>query len=380
MSEIVKHKSVSITLREWTRTDGRKYWRFTRADGKRSAYPSLEKAKAAAKSEAKAIHRGTLDLDALTPDQIRAIRMMLEADPSCALVAEFLVWHGKRKPVKSAKEAVAEFLAAKEANRGLSTYNVDNLKKLLKDIPDKMLADIDPSDFPPLAGSARTKRNKIAAWTTFFRWCVRQGWLPHGEPTAPERLDKPQITRSIPATWTPAELKKLLNHVSPQYLPWLALSAFAGFRTEEVCPDPKSSKSGLAWEDFAWDRDLIVVRPETAKTGRRRVVPILPALREILEPLKATGAIGPHLPPHTPPKGRKLAETTRLGVFVGGWRRNALRHSWISYRAAVVGMAQTAMEAGNSESEARKSYDDAKGKDEAEQWFSVQRGSDSVTH
>jgi hypothetical protein len=37
----------------------------------------------------------------------------------------------------------------------------------------------------------------------------------------------------------------------------------------------------------------------------------------------------------------------------------------------MVGISQTAMEAGNSESEARKSYVDAMGADEAEAWFSV---------
>ena len=59
---------------------------------------------------------------------------------------------------------------------------------------------------------------------------------------------------------------------------------------------------------------------------------------------------------------------------MGGWRRNALRHSFISYRAAQTGLSQTAMEAGNSESEARRSYNDAKGKDEADAWFAVVPG------
>jgi integrase len=214
----------------------------------------------------------------------------------------------------------------------------------------------------------------IAGWVTFFRWCVRQGYLPYGEATAAERLDKPQVARSIPATFTPAELKILIENVERQYLPWLALAAFAGLRTEEVCPDPKSGKGGVAWEDFQWDRDVLILRPETAKTGHRRVIPILPSLKAILEPLRETGPVGPHLPPHTPPKGRKLAETTRLGKFVGGWKRNALRHSWISYRAAIVGLAQTSMEAGNSESEAKRSYNDAKSKAEAEEWFAVGQG------
>ena len=66
-----------------------------------------------------------------------------------------------------------------------------------------------------------------------------------------------------------------------------------------------------------------------------------------------------------------MSETTRLGNLIGGWKRNALRHSFLSYRSALVGISQTAMEAGNSESEARRSYVDAQGKDMAEAWFAV---------
>jgi hypothetical protein len=66
-----------------------------------------------------------------------------------------------------------------------------------------------------------------------------------------------------------------------------------------------------------------------------------------------------------------MSETTRLGNLIGGWKRNALRHSWLTYRSAIVGISQTANEAGNSESEARRSYVDAQGEDVAKAWFSV---------
>jgi hypothetical protein len=116
---------------------------------------------------------------------------------------------------------------------------------------------------------------------------------------------------------------------------------------------------------------LVIVRPETSKTGRRRVIPILPALDAWLRPIaKESGRMAPRIPPSAG-EGRAMAETTRLGKLIGGWKRNALRHSWITYRAALVGISQTAMEAGNSESEARRSYVDAAGPDQAEAWFSV---------
>lgn len=372
MSEVVKYRTVSITVYPWRHPSGRDYWRF-RHDGKVHTRADLNVAKAAAKKLAQQTFRGTLDLAAITPAQAAAMKRMIDADPSCKLVDEFLVWHGRRAPRKNSLEAVAEFLAAKEANRGTSPHNVRTLKRHLKSIPDADLSDIRAADLPPIPGSPRTRENVRAAWITFFRWCQAREYLPHGEITAPERLEKPIVTRGVPATWSPAELKTLLANVRPQYLPWLALAAYAGIRTEEICPDKKSGKSPLAWDDFAWDREILIVRPETAKTKHRRVIPICSALAAILRPLAGTGPIGPHLPPSCPPCGGELAETTRLGRIVGGWRRNALRHSFISYRAALVGLSQTAMEAGNSESEARRSYNDAKGADEAREWFGLKK-------
>lgn len=368
-SVVVKYRTVSITVFPWAPRPGVEYWKF-RHGKKHIVRADLAAAKDEAKRIAEETYLGSARLGLLSEAQTRAIRRMLAVDPQLALVDDFLSWHSKAAPKKSCTEAVAEFLAAKEANAGRSKYHVQNLTRHLAKLPDLDLSEITPAQLPAIPGCARTRANVIAAWITFFRWAQRQGHLPHGQPTAAELLDRPAALRSIPSTYTPAELHILLAHVTPDYLPWLALGAYAGLRTEEVCPDPKSRKDAIRWEDFHWDRDLLIVRPEVAKTGHRRVVPILEPLRAILWPLRTTGRIGPALPPHTPAKGGVLAETTRLGESVGGWKRNALRHSFISYRAAQVGLAQTAMEAGNSEAESRRSYNDAKGKDEALEWFS----------
>lgn len=194
-------------------------------------------------------------------------------------------------------------------------------------------------------------RNIRAAWVTFFLGCRGKEYLPHNQKTAPERLDKPIVSPKIPATYTPEELAILLQHVQPKFLPWLAVSAFAGVRNDEFFPLRNGSKSPLDWSDFHWDRDIIIIRPETDKNGYRRVVPILPALRAWLFPLNKKS--GP-LSIATLSSG-KYSETKRVEAFIGGWKQNALRHSYISYRAAEVGLAQTAMECGKSESEARKS-------------------------
>jgi integrase len=214
------------------------------------------------------------------------------------------------------------------------------------------------------------RKNVRTSAVTFFRWARKRDYLPDAV-TVAEKLEPPKVPRSIPETWSPTEFQTLLNHCPPAYLPWLILAGQAGFRHEELFAEQSSGKSPLDWSDFHWDRSLIIVRPETSKNDERRVVPILPAVRSWLYPRrKESGRVVPSRPPH---KTRKLAPaiTAALGEHVGGWRQNALRHSFISYRAAQVGLAQTAMEAGNSEKEARRSYHDAMGLDAANEWFSV---------
>ena len=369
-SVIVKYRSVAITVFPWSPRPGVTYWKF-RSGKKHIVRSTFEAARLEAKRLAEDTYLGTARLGGLSDAQTRAIRRLLEVDPQLQMIDEFILWHAKRRPKKNCQEAVAEFLAVKQANAGRSGYHVANLTRHLAKLPDLDLSLITPATLPTIAGGNRTRANVIAAWITFFRWAKRQSYLPSDEPTAPELLERPATVRAIPTTYTPAELARLIANVTPAYLPWLVLAAWAGLRTEEVCPDPKSGKDGIRWEDFAWDRDLIIIRPEVSKTGHRRVVPIHAALRTALWPLQGSGRIGPFLPPHTPPKGGVPAETTRLGKCIGGWKRNALRHSYISYRAAQVGLAKTAMEAGNSEAEAKRSYNDAKGEDEAVQWFTA---------
>jgi integrase len=367
---VVRHRTVSLTIYPWRHPSGREYWRF-KVEGRATTCASLEDAKVKARKICEQTFLGQHRIPELTPLQAARLRRLLDADPSLALVDEFLVWHGRRKPLKPLAEARAEFLAAKKAAAGASPHNLSTLAGHLSRLPDVNLGDVTPATLPALSGSPRTRENRRRAWVTFFRWCQKMEYLPHGEPTAPERLDRPVLARAIPSTYSPAELRVLLSNVRKQYLPWLVLAAFAGIRTEEICPQQGSKKSPLMWEDFQWDRGLIILRPETAKTGHRRVIPINDAIRHWLPDPPAAGRVGPHVHPSKPSTAGAQAETTRLGAMVGGWRRNALRHSFISYRAAQVGLAQTASEAGNSESEARRSYNDAKGRDEADEWFAV---------
>lgn len=396
-SHVVRFGNVSIKVAPWRHPSGRDYWRarYRDAHGRPQVITraDLGDAKEAALKAARTISKGAVDISKLEPAQLAAIRRMLDADPSLGLVDEFLAWRAKARPQKLVDAAIEEFLTVKEANRGRSIQNLRTLRRdllpLRKLHGTRVLADITVAEVEGLIGkashSARTRRNRRASLVTFFRWCREREYLPEGR-TVAEKAETPIVADTIPETYTPDELQKMLAAVKLEYLPWLALSAFAGIRREEIYPLAGGTKSPLDWSDFKWSRGIIEIRPETAKTRRRRIVPILPVLRAWLEPVKGVaGPVGATAPPHKLGRGKDAEpETKRLGALVGGWRRNALRHSFISYRAPVVGLGQTALEAGNSESEARRSYNDAKGKDEAEAWFSVfpaeQPGTRNLSH
>jgi len=380
-SEVVRYKTVGITVYPITRATGQ-YWQWKRKDGSQVTRATLQKVKEEAKKYAQTTYRGSLDLDTLTSEQIRAMQRMIEADPTCRLVDEFLVWHGKKAPKKVTQDAYREFSDLKELNSGRSTQNGRTLRKHVKPFVDlhgaKPLTSLTVGDVKtyltsnPKNGN-RTRKNIRASVVTFFRWCRLREYLPD-EKTVAEKAETPVVADTIPVTYTPAELEVLLANVRLEFLGWLAIAAWAGVRTDEICPIAGSRKIPLDWSDVNFERGIITVRPETAKMKRRRVIPMCDALKAVLWDIRRESG-----PVHAAPaptkndgKGRE-AETARLGKLVGGWRPNALRHSFISYRCAQVGLGMTAMEAGNSESEAKRSYLDAKSPEEATAWFTVKK-------
>jgi hypothetical protein len=65
-------------------------------------------------------------------------------------------------------------------------------------------------------------------------------------------------------------------------------------------------------------------------------------------------------------------ETGRLGQFIGGWKHNALRDSFCSYRAAIIqNVPQVSYEMGNSISMVKKSYHRRQPIRIAQEWFDI---------
>jgi integrase len=357
----VRHRNVKIAIYPW-----RGAWRFAYYDAegcrRYTTRTSLAAAKTAAMDHARAVHSHSALLDQLDPARRRILADLVEADPSLSRVREFLASTSATSPTVA--RAAALFLAAKRDDSPRSGWNVATLERIISRLPQLVpVHALTPEDVAvAMTGAPRTRLNAYRAARTFLRWCQRQGHIPRGAALPTDLIDPPRVPATTPTTYSPAELQAILAVCPPPVLPWLALAAWAGLRTEEIY----RRADCLQWEDIDLDRRMIIVRAEAAKTGRRRIVPILPPLEAALRHIgPGSGRIAP---PNREPTTPQLAI---LGAPVGGWRRNALRHSFLTYRSALVGCGQAALEAGNSEAITRRHYLDAADQETARAWFDV---------
>jgi integrase len=297
---------------------------------------------------------------------------LLQVSP--AELAEFRMWKQSTARVVMLEDVLVEFIATKEADRELNPAYIRQLKGALKSFAAAFpvpIGQVTPAHvdayLTDLKQGVITQNNTRVLIVGLFRFARSRDYLPD-RTTAPEkvkRLKTPRDERHI-SVYSAVELRKIMASVSPEYLPWIALAAFAGVRTEEIfLVNP--AKSPLRWEDFRWSEKVIALRGATTKTSRPRHTPIHPTLAAWLEPWRnATGDVMP----------RSLAyyrsEIRRLKQRGVEWKQNALRHTAISCRLAIVkNAAQVAEESGNSVAMIRRTYHNPRTIKEARAWYAV---------
>ena len=156
--------------------------------------------------------------------------------------------------------------------------------------------------------------------------------------------------------YSPEELQLVMSKVPRSTIPFVAIGAFAGLRAAEVMR--------LDWGDINMERGFITVAASKAKTAARRLVPISETLKAWLKP-------------HVQPSGAVvLLCEDRINHFLRApgipRKRNALRHSYISYRLAEINdTPKVALECGNSPTMIFKHYRELVAPDAAKAWFGV---------
>jgi integrase len=270
-------------------------------------------------------------------------------------IAQYYAQHKLRDlPNKTVSEVLAEMLKAKR-DEGLSDLYLRDLKirggKFAKDFQCN-LASVqmdkirDWLQAMPVAN--RSRNNCRLAVQTLFAFAKSRKYLP-ADWQEFKSIPLWKIKSEPVEIFTPEELEKLLSLANDNLIPFLTIGAFAGLRSAEI--------ERLDWVKINLESDFITVDASIAKTNSRRLIPIQPNLKAWLKP-------------HAKPQGKvvdlvgissaiyRLIDNTRpndpdnpkskLKPSVE-WRRNALRHSYCSYRLAQIkNTAEVALEAGNS--------------------------------
>ena len=151
--------------------------------------------------------------------------------------------------------------------------------------------------------------------------------------------------------------------------PMIALGAFCGLRSAEILR--------LDWSEVRLDRGFVEVPALKSKTAARRIVPIPDNLKEWLAPWaeKKQGKVWPFSRAYFHEAEREASARTgdkKKKVKPVPWRKNGLRHSWISYRVAEIkNVSQVALEAGNSPQMVFRNYRELTTEADAKTWFAV---------
>ena len=270
------------------------------------------------------------------------------------------------RPRKPLRELAAEFLDSRRA-QGVSDRYLKLSEYTLRSLADAFRnASLDDLDAGALDRwmegrshlSNRSRNTYRVVLVCFGNFLKKRGYLPVDRPTVFQGMNAWKDEIKPVTIYTTDEIHTLLSRAPEHLVPYFALGAFAGLRTAEICR--------LDWKHIRFDRGFIECEASMTKTRQRRLVPISDNLRAWLKPIAI-------------PVGKvvlyaNLGDAAMLFARRCGvaWKRNALRHSYISNRLALVpDTARVALECGNSPNVIFKHYRELVTPDQAQQWFGI---------
>jgi integrase len=313
--------------------------------------------------------------------------------PEHVSLSEAVEFYLKRHPIglppKTVREVVNELIESK-TSAGKSDVYIKDLDSRLGTFADKFnvrisnvtgkqieeyirgLKTLSSNESQRRSLAGRTQNNIRRLISTLFKFAIKRGYLPkdHDEMSGVEiaTVDSGEIE-----VFSPAELQKLFAAcITPvkergkwrtreEMIPYLAIAAFCGLRAAEIMR--------LDWSDIhlTGPERFVEIKAGNAKTASRRTVPITDNCAAWLERyVKTSGAV---INLSRADKQLFLYLAEKSGV---PWKHNGLRHSFISYRLAVVkDVGQVSLEAGNSPGMVFKHYRQLVRESEAKEWFGI---------
>ena len=201
--------------------------------------------------------------------------------------AETFARRTRKVTPKKIEDAIAEFLAYMEKTISLRYYS--DLKSRLtifaRSFGKKGTARVTTTEISEWLNSltrrsknkkpleARTYNHFIRVIHTFFAFAIEKGYSDENPASG---LKTRKVTNKTPKVFTPEEITLLLSHAKDDFLPALAIGAFAGIRSAEL--------ERLEWKDVNLADRYIAVKSEKTKAGSRRSIPMTDNLAAWLAP------------------------------------------------------------------------------------------------
>jgi len=261
---------------------------------------------------------------------------------------------------------VADEMVESLTTGGASTAYISQLGKLLPRIttafrcPISSVTTADLQSFiDKINLSLRSKENYRGTVATLWNFAKRRAYLPRDKSTEADHLDSIKHRDGAIGIYSPEQLQSAILGAKGKAQLTLAIAAWAGLRTAEI--------QRLDWSDIG--KEFITIQAEKAKTGARRIVPILPPLAAVLRLHKrGEGSISPFQ--HAEHVSRLMSDCFRA-VQVEPVK-NGLRHSFCTFRLATTKNApQVALEAGNSPKMLFQHYRELATPAQGKAWFAV---------
>ena len=214
--------------------------------------------------------------------------------------------------------------------------------------------------------SNRTKENMLRQICSLFSFARRMKYVPAELAFEIADIPAPKKGHTEIGIYSAGQIAAMLAKADEEIVAPLAMAAFTGLRLAELAK--------LDWREVRLSERLVVVEANKAKTAARRIVPICDSLAAWLAPhAKSFGAINPSQEDAAAVGDLlgKRFQTTAARAKVP-WKRNGLRHSFISYRVATLkDVPAVALESGNSPAMIFQNYRALATEAEGKAWFEV---------
>jgi integrase len=314
------------------------------------------------------------------PQAVSTVTQALKIVGSLAVVIEAIKFYAQRHRKvtdKRVPDVVTELLKIKTARKASARYLKD-LDSRLGTFAASFQTDIASVTTPQIQNwldglnlSAQTVRNFRTVLNLLFEFAIARGYAVDN-PVA--GVEKVKVNGGAIEIYTPAEIERLLAAASPEFLPCVALGAFAGLRSAEI--------ERLEWSDIRLAEKFIVIGADKAKTASRRIVPVADNLAAWLAPYaEKTGKVWAGSSIGFYKAEQKTAAATEIkgnndkgfkSLKPVKWKANGLRHSAASYWFAGCNDAgRVAGYLGNSATVIHRHYRELVTPADAVKWFSI---------